>query len=380
MRLTSSFPRLLLWLLALLPACVDPYSPEILSSPRSYLVVDGFINSKGVSSFKLSRTFAIAALPKVPTETRATVYIEDAAGARYNLTESPVGTYTSAFLTLNPARTYRLRIATSAGVLYASDFVPAKTTPPIDAVDWRPESTGMGIYVSAHDDTNTTQYYRWEYEETWEIIPSVSPALEFYNNAIIPIRVPYPTRCWGTERAAAIQLFKTTALAKDVVSDFALRRLARTSDRLFRRYSILVQQHALTKEEYGYWEALQKNTESLGTLFDPQPSQLTGNVHCLSNASEIALGFVGAHSLAARRIFIDRSQLPLDWPYNDGFTGCYPPDTLDPVKSKTDPIKFFRAGYAIPVSEIPATPNYVISTPDCVDCRRKGSVTRPSFW
>ena len=369
---------LALLLVLLLPACVDPYSPEILAAKRSYLVVDGFLNAQGVTTIRLSRTFAISALPKVPAETRATVYIEDAAGVRFPLAESPAGMYTSAFLTLNPARTYRLRIATATGGLYASDFVPVKTTPPIDAVEWRPDNTGLGIYVSAHDDANATQYYRWEYEETWEIIPSISPALEFYNNAIIPIRVPYPTRCWGNERAVAIQLAKTTALTKDVVSDFMLRRLARNSDRLFRRYSILVQQHALTKEEYTYWEALRKNTESLGTLFDPQPSQLTGNVHCLSNGNEIALGFVGAHSLAQRRIFIDRSQLPLDWPFNDGFTGCYPPDTLDPAKSKIRPIPFFAAGYAVPVSQIPV--GYVISTPDCVDCRRKGSVMRPSFW
>ncbi|MGY3088562.1 hypothetical protein ACVWYF_001595 [Hymenobacter sp. UYAg731] len=376
MRITAFFSRLLAGLLLLLlPACVDPYSPDVLSSPRSFLVVDGFINSQGVTSIKLSRTFAISSLPKVPAVTRATVYIEDAGGVRFPLAEGAAGTYTSAYLALAPGRTYRLRIATSAGVLYASDFVPAKTTPPIDAVDARPESTGLGIYLSAHDDTNTSRYYRWEYEETWEIIPSLSPELEFYNNAIIPIRVPYPTRCWGNERAVAIQLAKTTALTKDVVADLLLRRLARTSDRLYRRYSILVQQHALTKEEYEYWEALRKNTESLGTLFDPQPSQLTGNVHCLSDANETALGFVGAHSLTARRIFIDRSQLPLDWPFNNGYAGCYPPDTLDP---KIRPIPFFAPGYAVPVSRVPGT--YLISTPDCVDCRRRGSVARPSFW
>ena len=374
MRIASPFPRLLLWLLALLlPACVDPYSPDILAAKRSFLVVDGFINSQGVTSIKLSRTFAISSLPKVPAESRALVYLEDAGGARFPLTESPVGTYTSASLTLHPGRTYRLRITTAAGVLYASDFVPAKTTPPVDALDWRPESTGLGIYVSAHDDTNTTQYYRWEYEETWEIIPPFSPSIEFYNNNIIPIRVPYPTRCWGNERAAAIQLAKTTALAKDVVSDLLLHRLPRNSDRLYRRYSILVQQHALTKEEYGYWEALRKNTESLGTLFDPQPSQLTGNVHCLSNDGELALGFVGAHSLAQHRIFIDHSQLPFDWPYVSGYKDCVPPDT-----AKADVTELFRAGSIVPVVEV--REGIVISTPDCVDCRRKGSATRPSFW
>ena len=364
----------LAWLLVLLlPACVDPYSPEILAAKRSYLVVDGFINSVGVTTIRLSRTFAIAALPKVPNETKATMYIEDAAGARFPLAEGATGTYTSAYLTLTPGRTYRLRIATSAGVLYASDFVPAKITPPIDAVDWRPESTSMGIYVSAHDDTNTTQYYRWEYEETWEIIPPFSPTLEFANNVIRPIRVYYPTQCWGTERAAAIQLATTKALSKDVVSDLLLRRLARTTERLYRRYSILVQQHALTRDEYSYWEQLRKNTESLGTLFDPQPSQLTGNVHCLSNDTELAFGFIGAHSLAQKRIFIDRSQLPFDWPYVTGYEACLPPDT-----AKGNIIPLLRTGFVIPLNEYAA--GITVATLDCVDCRRRGSSNRPAFW
>lgn len=370
---------LLAWVLVLaLPACVDPYTPDILTAPRSFLVVDGFINAQGVSIIKLSRTFAISALPKVPAETRATVYIEDATGARFNLTESATpGTYTSAALTLNPARTYRLRVATAAGALYASEFVPVKLTPAIDAVDWRPESTGMGIYLSTHDATNTTQYYRWEYEETWEIIPLFNPTVEFYNNAVLPIRVPYPTICWGNERASVIQLATTTALSQDVVDNFVLRRLARSSERLYRRYSLLVQQHALTKEEYSYWEQLRKNTESIGTLFDPQPSQLTGNVRCLSTPDEIALGFVGAHSLQQRRIFIARSQLPFDWPFNDGYRQCYPPDTLDFSKIR-NPLQVLRGGFTIPINPVPV--GYITSSKDCIDCRLRGTTVRPSFW
>ncbi|MGY3088563.1 hypothetical protein ACVWYF_001596 [Hymenobacter sp. UYAg731] len=364
---------LALLLVLLLPACIEPYSPEIPAAKRSFLVVDGFINSVGVTTIRLSRTFAVTSLPKVPNETKAVVYIEDTAGARFPLAEGATGTYTSAYLNLILGRTYRLRIATPAGVLYASDFVPAKTTPPIDAVDWRTDNAGLGIYISAHDDTNATQYYRWEYEETWEIIPPFSPSIEFVNNVLRPIRVLYPDRCWGNERAAAIQLTTTKALSKDVVSGFALRRLPRSTDRLYRRYSILVQQHALTKDEYSYWEQLRKNTESLGTLFDPQPSQLSGNVHCLSNEDELAFGFVGAHSLAQKRIFIERSQLPFDWPFVSGYEACVPPDT-----AKGNVIPLLRTGFVLPVSEVRG--GITVATLDCIDCRRRGSSNRPAFW
>ncbi|MEJ7664694.1 MAG: DUF4249 family protein [Hymenobacter sp.] len=54
------------------------------------------------------------------------------------------------------------------------------------------------------------------------------------------------------------------------------------SSKLYYLYSILVRQYALTPEEFAYWDKLRKNTENLGTLFDPLPSQLSGNVHRLT--------------------------------------------------------------------------------------------------
>ena len=50
---------------------------------------------QGVSTIRLSRTFALAAKAAPPAETRATVYIEDEAGTRLLLREGTVkGTYT----------------------------------------------------------------------------------------------------------------------------------------------------------------------------------------------------------------------------------------------------------------------------------------------
>jgi hypothetical protein len=363
-----------LWsLLLVLAGCTDKYTPDVISAPQSFLVVDGFINSQGVTTIQLSRTFTVASKDKPPVETRATLAIEEQAGRRFALLETDKGTYTSADLNLSPGKNYRLLITTRTGQQYASDFVPAQITPPIDAADWRLDNNGLGIYVSTHDETNSTHYYRWKYEETWEIIPAFNPDLEFYDNRIRPIRVPLPRICWGTEKSADIKLDKTTALSQDIVSDYVLRRLPRATSRLYRRYSILVQQQALTKEEYAYWDLLRKNTESIGTLFDPQPSQLTGNVHCLSNEAELAFGFVGAHSLEQQRIFIARSQLPFDWPYISGYEACLPPDT-----ATGNIIPLLRTGLFVPLNEFPA--GVTVSTPDCVDCRLRGTSVKPSFW
>lgn len=379
----------LLWCLALLlPACIDRYEPEAISSPRNFLVVDGFINSQGISSVKLSRTFPLSTktTTRPPVERGATVFIESETGTRYRLLESVPGTYTSPSLMLTSGAKYRLHVTTAGASssgssayrteTYASDYVAAKTTPPIESLLWRAEATGVGIYLNTRDPANATQYYRWEFEETWEIIPPHRPLIEYFNGRIQPIRVRYPTLCWGSEQSTAIQISKTTALSQDVVANFPLRQLPISSPRLHERYSILVQQHALSKAEYEYWEMLRKNTESIGSLFDPQPTQLTGNMHCLSTPGEVVLGFVGVHSVESKRLFIARPELPRDWRRGTGYEACVPPDTV--IAQYTPAEQAFGSGNQVPINEIPG--GWTASSIDCVDCRTRGTVVRPSFW
>jgi len=381
---------LALWL----ASCTDPYMPDVITSPPNYLVVDGFINSQGTTTIRLSRTYAVAAKTAPPAETRATVYIEDEAGNRLLLTESNVqGTYASGAQVLNAARKYRLHINTLAGKEYVSDYVAVKTTPPIDSVPWRIDNNGLSIYVNAHDATNRTQYYRWEYVETWEIIPIYNPQVEYVNNSMRDIVVPYPTICWGNAQSTIIQIDKTTALSQDVVANFRVRQLPQTSDLLFSRYSILVKQHALTREEYAYWELLRKNTESIGSLFDPQPSQLTGNVHCLTSASDIALGFVGVHSVTENRIFIRRLDLPPTWAPPSPYQQCLPADSISlhpDVRPTPPPEEILRSYFSGP-NYLPIEPyygpsssivvkGYLAKSRDCIDCRTRGTSVKPSYW
>jgi hypothetical protein len=364
----------LLWCLALvLPGCVDPYLPDDISSAKSYLVVDGFINSRGISTIVLSRTYSIQAGTVPPKETRATVYIQDEGSQRFILQETTPGTYTSAALVLSPTKNYRLRIATTGGKEYASAYVQAKVTPVIDNVTWRTSPDGLNIYANAHDDNNATRYYRWEYEETWEIIPFRRPQLEFVNFSFRPITVPFPVICWGSETSKDIKQTKTTSLSRDVVSDYVLRTFSTTNERLRHRYSILVKQYAQTQEEYEYWDLLKKNTEDIGTLFDPLPVQLTGNVRCLSDETELALGYVGAHSVEQRRIFITRSELPATWNISTGYDNC----TADTIKPREQRSVFSYPGN-IPLYEVPG--GILGTTRDCVDCRLRGTTVRPSFW
>jgi len=376
--LSSLFAALLL----ALPGCVDKYQPSVIASPQRYFVVDGLVNLRGVTTVKLSYTRSLTTTT-VPVEAKATVRIQDDAGASYPLTEQAAGTYTSAALTLDAARRYQLRVRTAAGREYASDLVQAKLTPPIDRVHWAVERNGVQLYVDTHDATNNTRYYRWNYSETWRFSTPNYAEFEFVNGAMRR-RTDNIQDCWRTEASTGISLSNTARLSQDVVSKFPLVLWPGNSDRFRIKYSILVQQYAQTAEEAAYWEKLRKNTESLGTLFDPLPTQLTGNVHCLTDASELVVGYVGASSMTEKRLFIDRSEFPATATFLTGYENqCEVPDT---IPSKRNPVSFavgFTREY-MPLHEVfnpfGILSGYTRSLTLCADCRLRGTNVKPSFW
>jgi hypothetical protein len=127
------------WLLMglALVSCVDRYTPDVPPAAQTDLVVDGFINPQGSTVIKLARTFSVNTKNTAPAEAKARVAIQDDAGRRYPLVESPAGTYSSAANTLDANRQYQLRITTAQGRDYASDMEPVVLTPPVDSLTWK---------------------------------------------------------------------------------------------------------------------------------------------------------------------------------------------------------------------------------------------------
>ncbi|WP_151086146.1 DUF4249 domain-containing protein [Hymenobacter baengnokdamensis] len=391
----TSIRYLVLAGLLALGSCIEPYTINTPAAAQTYLVVDGFINTQGSTVIKLTRTQALAAKGSVSVEPKATVYIQDDLGRHYPLTESPAGTYSSPTQTLDPTRKYQLSITTAKGRAYLSDLIEAKTTPPIDRVSWKLENQGLQVYVSAHDPASNTHYYRWDYSETWAFTAAYFSVVTFKDtnaNPPAPYVVPRTEdiyHCWHTEPSTSIKQNTTATLSQDVVSDYPLQFLAFPSERFQSLYSILVRQYAQTQAEYDYWEILRKNTESVGTINDPLPSQLTGNVHSLSDSSEPVLGFVSAHSVVEQRLFIARDELPKgQLVYADAVNDGCRLDTIpkDKPAYMDDPpipnyaLMVFRRNILYPVAILPSGHDYTVSTLECIDCRTRGTNVKPSFW
>src|SRR5205809_3645714 len=355
------------YIVILIVGCKEVYNPPLKNAGYNYLVVEGNIIAGNDSTFvHLTRTVNVNDTNVIQPELNAFINVEGENGDTYQLQEKGNGFYFSAPLNINPNENYRLHIFTTNGKEYASDYVPSKQTPPIDSVSWKlDQNTGVTIYVNTHDATGNSQYYRWSYAETWEHRPKYSSEL-IYDKSLSDVRPRKPEeqiyRCWNTDTSGEILISSTAGLSADVVFEKPLIQIPYASEKIDRVYSILVTQYALTKEAYEYWGNLKKNTEQLGSIFDPQPFADYGNMHCISDPSEPVLGFISACSLTQQRIYIDWTQVK--WPYSF-------PDCEDTVVTSPDAIDMVFSGFNfLPVRYVFPPPGVVFgSSLECVVCR-----------
>jgi Domain of unknown function (DUF4249) len=385
----------ILALLMMALGCQKPYQPRITAVASNYLVVEGVINTGSDSTIvRLSRTVPLTSTAPVSPELGASVTILSNSGGNYPLFETGNGYYKSPGLNLSSSNTYSLKIVTSGGKTYQSDFVPSKTSPPIDSVYYRIQSNGNGlnIFADTHDPSRNSNYYRWDYQETYIIHSAFSSGLYLqtqpFDTVLTRPGADEIYTCWINDSSSNIIINSSAKLSKDVIADNQVTSIASTSEKIGSRYSILVKQYVLTADAYNYYQQLKKNSERLGSIFDPQPSELPGNVHSVSNPSEPVIGYITAGTSSKSRIFIDTRKLPA-WlpitPYGD----CKI-DTLlfqQPVGHIFQNFvqMYIYSGDQIPLYIIAPPQSTVIlgyagSSPACVDCTLRGTNVQPSFW
>jgi len=374
--------------LCLAVACKKPYLPPVVEAPNSYLVVEGVLNASAfvtdTTFIKLSHTVKLADKTGTSAETGARITVEGDGFSR-GLIELSGGSYYITGLGLNTADKYHIKIVTSSGQVYESDPVEVKITPEIDNIGFRIKDNQLQVLSNAHDATNNTRYYRYEYDETWRFHSRYESSYKVENGEVVRrAQNEGIYNCFAHEKSNVIALTSTSKLAQDVVSDNVVANIGLESEKISVRYSMLLTQYALTKEAYEFWENLKKNTEQLGSVFDALPSQLTGNIHSVNNPAEPVIGYIGASTVQTKRVYIDRSQLPEDlrpkYPYD-----CSLVDALYKGLQGIDEVAGgILNGIYLPVSAITDTRGKIVgftrSEPACVDCTLRGVRNPPAFW
>ena len=371
--------------------CKKPYNPPATSTVNSYLVVEGFINSgNDTTVIKISHTVKLTDKITDNPVLGANVTVEGEQNGSYTLYDvNNNGHYNSlSGLNLSGSQKYRLRIQTSDSQ-YVSDFVEVKPTPAIDSVGYAIRDSSVNLYVNTHDPANNTRYYFWDYDETWIFHAKYASTyiLDPNTNTIVARnRQQMIFYCFGNDKSSNIILNSTEKLAKDVVYQNILTQMPLTSEKLESKYSILLRQYAVTKQAFEFYQNLKKNTEQLGSIFDAQPSEISGNIHNTANPAEPVVGYVSITNIQSKRVFIAHDALPGNvlpiYPYTcEQDTALYRDKTgTNQVQNAliNPPIDYFATS-AITASG-GGIIGYLYSTRECVDCTLRGTTQTPPFW
>lgn len=366
----------LLLALLVLSGCKDKFELELRPSDKSLLVVEGILNAgQGPTNIRLTQSVNLEDPVQIKPVPQATVSVENANGDVYLFTATGNGNYVHNQLPLVYGEEYRLRIK-ALGKEYLSDYVEVRQSPEIDSVTWVRGPDGLHIKANTHDASNNTRYYKWDYDETWEIRSYYTAFYQYLGGStIVPTMFPYNYRCWKYDFSNTINIGTTAQLQSDVLTGAPVQFIPEGSEKLSYRYSILLRQQSITKPAYEYFQLMKKNTESIGTIFDPQPSELKGNIRCITDPMEGVLGYLTASNITEKRIFI--TAIEASWSYSPF---C---PSID-VKNHPDSIAAWVPSY-LPYGARELAPGvvdyYEMAPATCVDCtKRGGDLSMPSYW
>ncbi|RYY19889.1 MAG: DUF4249 domain-containing protein [Chitinophagaceae bacterium] len=370
---------MLLAVLAL--GCKDSYDLPVNVPATGYLVVDGTINSGlGATFINLSKTVRLVDSFNINYVTNAEVSVEGEDNSKFPIPHSRNGQYINNQLNLNRGAKYRLRIRLD-NKEYVSSYLAVKPSPVIDSINFTKTDQGLDIYVDAKGNANTTGYYRWEYEETWEFNSAYAPNLRY---SPVP-RAEYIDRgqsfdyskytCYQSARSTTIEILSTARLTRDT-THYRITTIPRADWKLSVLYSILARQYSISREGFEYLSKMKKNTEQTGSIFDAQPSELKGNITCVTNPAEPVIGFMEVSDMHSKRIFIKNSQVT-PWGY---LQQCI----LTSLVNNPDSIR--NAGFPSPVTPSETSPvssaivRFWTTDITCIDCTLRGTLTKPTFW
>ena len=370
--------------LTIAAACKEKYVLPGGSPSTGYLVIDGVINSgQGPTTLRLTRTLGLVDSVAFRFEEGANVRVEGEDNSTHLLMQQSPGVYYNPQLTLNDDVKYRLHVNTADGREYVSDYSPVLNTPPIDSISWERPEDNVLLFINTHDPENNTWYYRWEYEETWQFHSAFRSHLEYlYDGRGQPYNVgprdPAETdamfTCWSGETSANLHIGSSARLMRDTIH-LPLLLIPQGSWKIGVLYSILVRQYAVSRAGYEFLQRMKKNTEQVGSLFDAQPSELRGNVRCVTDPKEPVIGFVDIADAQEKRLFIKRSEVS-PWNYRQA---CIEENALN----QRDTLAYYASYIPTSVAEYNSrgdTVRIFVTLPDCADCRLRGTPIKPSFW
>ncbi|SNR22646.1 DUF4249 domain-containing protein [Flavobacterium sp. ov086] len=369
-------------------SCSESYNLQTDTYEEAIVIEATLTNELKKQEIKITKTSRFED-EEVVVETGANVVVKDNLNNEYVFTENSGKYVSQSEFEILPNRQYTLEIKTKDGKVYKSSSETLPTVSPIisitpSVVVNNKNETGVQMNANSYDPNRTSNYYRYEYEETYKIIAPRWTSDRAVVTGPKNIKIdedndPAKRICYSTIKSTDILVTSTNDLAEDRVN-FPVRFIKQDNYIIAHRYSILVKQYVENKAAYTFHKTMKEISSSSSVLSPKQPGVFSGNIRCISNVDEKVMGYFDVASVSSQRIFFN-------------YTDFFPPTNTPAYFSACEPmqLKFcFESnvtppcdGYTI-ISGLQNNSlsyfygNYVETA--CADCTTFSSNIIPSFW
>jgi hypothetical protein len=386
--------------LASIFGCTNPYAYQNNEFEDAVVIVATLTNQFKTQEVKITRTYSLEEnFPQF--ESQAVVYITDNLGNKYDFVQSVNSYLSTTQFQAFPEREYQLHVLTKNGRSYISTTEKLTTQTQIESVVptvvTKDGILGVQITANSADPTNSSRYYRYQYDETYKVVAPM-----WYNLEAIPAgnvvtlreRTTEARTCFSDSKSNEILLTNTNDLSQDVVSNFPIKFISSKDPIIRHRYSILVKQYVQSLAAHTYYETLKQISDTGSNLSQTQPGFFRGNIKSVDNLEEKVLGFFEVSSYSEKRMFFNftdlfpKERLP-DFPYycpvpileseaNDYiFNNCYSPN---PNSGCQGPLMVQLIQNRIRVLYPTEGTAFILYSIECGDCTSISSNIKPSFW
>jgi hypothetical protein len=309
-------------------ACIDPFAVDSLEGPQ-LLTVEGMVTSGvGPHTIKLSRSATYGSIFEalVRPVSGATVIVRDNLGQVTFFAESTVdrGTYSSpANFSAVVGRSYTLQLQLVDGKVFSSLPERLESVPVLESLSYQvvtipvegeinPRS-GIQLIGTISDPADQNNFYFWRNDPSVYILQT-RPDLFTIRPPDADDRDPDPKdcciTCFRTELAGNTSVFiaqddnfngLSTKVPVGFIEDDGLR--------FIQTYRIDVKQLSISQEAYRFLRLVKQQAEISGSVFDPPPANIRGNLISLDNPDEVVLGYFMAAGESKKRIYINGQDL-----------------------------------------------------------------------
>ncbi len=288
-------------LLATISGCIEPFEPDF-DLDTSNIVITGIITDVEPAYIEITKpVLKNTKLRNAERVSGATVILYDDQGNEEQLFEKKTGYYEGLSKGV-VGRKYHINVHLADNNIIVSPPQLLNSCPSIDSLSLEQISylefigniqlfiNGLNLNLDMNNSDTLATYYKWTVGGTYKRYT----AFDYY------LQGP---ACYVT-LPADFYFVLGESLSSSTNLLFKNLKFISPNGTYAEGHSVEVSQYALTKEAYDYWKKVKDQQSNVGSVFDPPPAQIAGNLSYVNDRNIPVIGFFEVSSVKKERIFI----------------------------------------------------------------------------